>query len=205
MEIGITLGNFAAALQGERSALKVRLGGAPIKFAFDGAMATRPTLKIEGATSADSPSLRRALQWIGKKPLPGGGFERFSLKAQTNVVGGTIALSAVNLELDGNVAEGVLTFAADGRQTLQGTLAADELDLTPYLSTIRLLADTDREWNRIAARRSTGCLTADLDLRLSAAKITHRPDQASAAPRSRPICATAISASRSARRAPLAA
>jgi len=43
--------------------------------------------------------------------------------------GGTIALSAVNVDLDGNVAEGVLTFATDGRQTLQGTLAADELDL----------------------------------------------------------------------------
>ena len=33
----------------------------------------------------------------------------------------------------------MLTFATDGRQTLQGTLAANELDLTPYVSTIRLL------------------------------------------------------------------
>ncbi len=90
-------------------------------------------MKLECSTSADSLSLRRALQWVGKKPLPGGGFERFALKAQTNVLGGTIALSSVNLELDGNSAEGVLTFAADGRQTLQGTLAADTLNLTPYL------------------------------------------------------------------------
>jgi AsmA protein len=174
MEIGVTLGNFAAALQGERSALKVRLGGAPFKFAFDGAMATRPTLKIEGATSADSPSLRRALQWIGRKPLPGGGFERFALKAQTNVVGGTIALSSVNLELDGNVAEGVLTFAADGRQILQGTLAADELNLTPYLSAIRLIGAPYREWSR-SALDLDGLLTADLDLRLSAGRINIGP------------------------------
>ena len=83
MEIGVTLGNFAAALNGDRSALKVRLASAPLKLAFDGAMAKRPALKIEGSTSADSPSLRRALLWLGKKPLPGGGFERFSLKAQT--------------------------------------------------------------------------------------------------------------------------
>lgn len=171
LDIGITLGNFAAALQGDRSALKVRVAGEPLKLAFDGAIATRPTVKIEGATSVDSLSLRQAIAWMGRKPLPGGGFERFSLKAQTNVLGGTIALSQVNLELDGNAAEGVLTFAADGRQTLQGTLAADALDLTPYLSTVRLLAAPDREWSRTPIDLD-GLTTADLDLRLSAGKIT---------------------------------
>lgn len=174
LEIGVTLANFNAALQGERSALKVRIAGVPLKFTFDGAIATRPTLKIEGATSADSSSLRDALVWLGRKPLPGGGFERLSLKAQTNMVGGTIALSQVNLELDGNVAEGVLTFAADGRQTLQGTLAVDELDLTPYLSTIRLLTAAEREWSR-ARFDLDGLATADLDLRLSAGKVVIGP------------------------------
>ena len=171
LDIGVTLGNFAAALQGERSALKVRVAGEPLKFGFDGAIATRPTMKIEGATSVDSLSLRRAIEWAGKKPLPGGGFERFSLKAQTNVLGGTIALSQVNIELDGNSAEGVLTFAADGRQTLQGTLAADQLNLTPYLSTVRLLAAPDREWSRTPIDLD-GLNTTDLDLRLSAGKLT---------------------------------
>ncbi len=170
LDIGITLGNFAAALQGDRSALKVRIAGDPMKLAFDGAVAARPTVKIEGSTSIDSLSLRQAITWLGRKPLPGGGFERFSLKAQTNVLGGTIALSQVNLELDGNTAEGVLTFAADGRQTLQGTLAAEALDLTPYLSTARLLAAPDREWSRTPIDLD-GLTTADLDLRLSAAKI----------------------------------
>ena len=62
-------------------------------------------------------------------------------------MGGTIGLSNVNVELDGNTAEGVLTFATDGRQTVQGTLAADKLDLTPYVSTVRLLTANQREWN----------------------------------------------------------
>ena len=84
--------------------------GAPTKFAFDGTMSMRPTLKVEGALSADAASLRRVVAWAGQKPLPVGGFERFSIKAQTNVVGGTIALTGANLELDGNPAEGVLTF-----------------------------------------------------------------------------------------------
>jgi AsmA protein len=171
MDVSITLADFAAALKGERSGLKIRVAGLPLKAAFDGAIATHPTLKLDGALSADSASLRRALVWSGLHPLPGGGFGKFSLKAQTSVVAGTVALSQVALEIDGNVAEGVLTFAAEGRQTLQGTLAADELDLTPYLSTIRLLTASDREWTR-SPLDLDGLAANELDLRLSAAKMT---------------------------------
>ncbi len=85
-------------------------------------------------------------------------------------MGGTIGLSNVNVELDGNTAEGVLTFATDGRKTLQGTLASDTLDLTPYVSTVRLLTANQHDWNdgRITLDGFSGI---DLDLRLSAAKV----------------------------------
>lgn len=174
VDIGVTFGDFAATLRGEKAGLKVRLAGAPMKFAFDGTMSMRPTLKVEGALSADAASLRRVVSWSGQKVLPVGGFERFSLKAQTNIVGGTIALTGANLELDGNPAEGVLTFATDGRQTLQGTLAADSIDLTPYLSAIRLLTDSEREWNRMPISLD-GLSGFELDLRLSAARIALGP------------------------------
>ena len=147
MDASLTLADFPAALAGNRSGLKLRVSGAPMKAAFEGAVSFKPTLKVEGTVAADAISLRNALVWAGQKPLPGGGFGRFAIKARTNVVGGTISLSSVNVELDGNSAEGVLTFAADGRQTLQGTLAADSLDLTPYVSTVRLLAANERAWN----------------------------------------------------------
>ena len=102
---------------------------------------------------------------------PGGGFGRFSLKAQTNVVGGNVELSAVNVELDGNVGEGALTYVTEGRQSLQGTLAADGLDLTPYISAIRLLTSGDRSWERVPITLD-GLNDADVDLRLSAARVT---------------------------------
>ena len=171
VDASITLTDFAAALAGDRSGLKVRLTGAPVKFAFEGNWSTQPTLKIEGTLAADAPSLRDTFRWAGLKPLSGGGFGRFALKAKTNVSGGTIALSTVNVELDGNVAEGVLAFATDGRQTLQGTLAADVLDLTPYVATIRLLTNNERDWNRVPLVID-GLTGLDLDLRLSAAHIT---------------------------------
>ena len=164
--IGLT--DFVAALQGDRSGLKIRLASAPFKFAFDGYISHRPTLKMEGTLAADTASLRDALRWAGQQAPPGGGFGRFALKAQTNVVGGTIGLSGVNVELDGNAGEGVLTF--DGRQTLQGTLAAEGLDLTPYISAVRLLTGGERGWDSkpIALDGLDG---VHLDLRLSAARV----------------------------------
>jgi len=167
----LTLADFPAALAGNRSGLKLRLAGSPLKAAFEGSFSAKPILKIEGTLAADAPSLRQAVIWSGQKPLPGGGFGHFSIKAQTSVMAGTIGLSAVNLELDGNAAEGVLTFATDGRQTLQGTLAADALDLTPYVSTVRLLAANQREWNN-GAIAVDGLSGIDFDLRLSAANVT---------------------------------
>lgn len=167
----INLTDFVAALAGDRSGIKVRLQGAPLKFAFEGAMSMRPTLKIDGTVAADAVALRDTLRWAGFKPLTGGGFGRFALKAKTNITSGTIALSTVNIELDGNTAEGVLTFATDGRKTLQGTLAAEELNLTPYVSTIRLLTSNQRDWNRVPIALD-GLTGFDLDLRLSARRIT---------------------------------
>jgi AsmA protein len=170
MDASLTLADFPSVLAGGRSGLKLRVSGAPMKAAFEGAISLKPTLKVEGTLAADAASLRNALVWAGQKPLPGGGFGRFAIKARTNVVGGTISLSSVNVELDGNNAEGVLTFAADGRQTLQGTLAADTLDLTPYVSTVRLLTANERSWSngRITLEGLAGL---DLDLRLSAANV----------------------------------
>lgn len=170
VEAALSLADFAAALAGGRSGIKLRLAGAPIKAAFDGTVSALPTLRVDGTLAADGASLRDFLRWAGQRPLPGAGFGRFAVKAQTSIIGGTVALTGVNLELDGNSAEGVLTFAADGRKTLQGTLAADALDLTPYISTVRVLASGEREWSR-SHLTLDGLASFDLDLRLSAAKL----------------------------------
>ena len=172
----ISVSDFLAALSGDRSGLKARLSSAPLKLAFDGTVANRTSAMMEGTLTIDTSSLRTALQWTGQ-PAPGhGGFGRFALKARANVVGASIALTNVNVELDGNVAEGVMTYSNNGRQTLQATLAADALDFTPYISTFRLLASGARDWNRqlfdLNALSST-----DLDMRLSAARVTVGPSK----------------------------
>ena len=167
----ISASDFVAVLSGDRSGLKARLASAPLKLAFDGTVADRTSLMMEGILTIDSTSLRDALRWTGQAPPGSGGFGRFALKARANVVSASVALTNVNVELDGNVAEGVMTYSNNGRQTLQATLAAGALDFTPYISTFRLLASGARDWNRQLFDLSSLSST-DLDMRLSAAKVT---------------------------------
>jgi AsmA protein len=169
IEASLTLSDFLAALKGDRSGVKLRLSAAPLKLAFDGAASDQPTLKVDGTLSAESPSLRDALRWTQMSELPFGGFGRFALRAQSSIEGGVVSLSGVNVELDGNMAEGVITLSTDHR-TVQGTLAADGLDLTPYVSGVHLLAANERNWDRLPIALD-GLADFDLDLRLSAASV----------------------------------
>src|SRR5436189_4984869 len=172
----ISISDFIASLSGDRSGLKARLASAPLKLAFDGSVANRTSMMMEGTLTVDSASLRNALRWTGQ-PSPGaGGFGRFALRARANVIGASIALTNVNVELDGNVAEGVMTYANNGRQMLQATLAADALDFTPYISAFRLLASGARDWNRQMFDFNS-LSTTDLDMRLSAARVTIGPSK----------------------------
>lgn len=165
----LSLTDFVAALTGDRSGIKLRLSGAPLKFAYDGHISHRPTLKMEGTLAADAASLRDTLRWGAHWTSPVGGFSRFTLKGQINIAGRTVSLSGANIELDGNVGEGVLTFSGDGRQLLQGTLAAEAIDLTPYVAAFRLFAGNG--WNRQSIT-SMGLAGVDVDLRLSAGRMT---------------------------------
>ena len=169
IEASFTLGDFLAALSGEHSGIKVRLAGAPVKAAFDGAMSAQPTLKIDGTLSIETPSLRDALHWTNARRLPFGGFGHFALRGHSSVSGGAVSLSNVNVELDGNMAEGVITLSTD-RRTVQGTLAADTLDVTPYLSGIHFLAANDRNWDQLPITLN-GLSESDLDLRISARSV----------------------------------
>jgi AsmA protein len=172
----ISASDFIAALSGDRSGLKVRISSAPLKLAFDGTVANRASAVMEGTFNIDSPSLRDALRWTGQAPPGSGGFGRFALRARANVVGASIALTNVNVELDGNTAEGVMTYANNGRQTLQATLAADALDFTPYISTFRLLASGAHDWNHQLFDLNP-LSTTDLDMRLSAGRVTVGPSK----------------------------
>ena len=170
----IIVSDFIAALSGDRSGLKARIASALMKLAFDGT--DRQPHQHDDGRHADGRfgTLARCAELDRAGAAGLGGFGRFALKARANLVGPSIALTNVNVELDGNVAEGVMTYANNGRQSLQATLAADTLDFTPYISTFRLLASGAHDWNRqLFDLKSLS--TTDLDMRLSAARVTVGP------------------------------
>jgi AsmA protein len=169
IEASFTLGDFLAALSGEHSGIKLRLSGAPLKAAFDGAMSAQPALKIDGTLSVESPSLRDAMHWTDAGRLPFGGFGRFALRAHSSIGDGIASLSNVNVELDGNTAEGVIALSTD-HHSVQGTLAVEALDLTPYVANVRLLGANDHSWDQLPIALD-GLADFDVDLRLSAATV----------------------------------
>jgi AsmA protein len=65
----------------------------------------------------------------------------------------------------------VLALSSEPRTTVKGTLAAEALDLTPYLSAVEVLRARERDWNR-GRIVADGLAGFDLDLRLSAARVT---------------------------------
>ena len=50
----ISASDFVAALSGDRSGLKARLASAPLKLAFDGTVANRTSMMMEGTLTVDS-------------------------------------------------------------------------------------------------------------------------------------------------------
>jgi AsmA protein len=170
VDASLTLSDFLAALTGQPSGVKLRLTSSPLNVAFDGTASNRPALKMAGTLDIDSPSLRDALYWTSSSRVPFGGFEHFALRAQSSVDNDAISLTDVDVELDGNKAEGVLTLAVDGHRAVQGTLAADSLNLSPYVSGVRLTATNERTWDRLPIALD-GLADFNLDLRLSAGSI----------------------------------
>src|ERR1700688_4184990 len=64
----ISVSDFVAALSGDRSGLKARLSSAPLKLAFDGSVADRTSLMMDGTLTVDSTSLRNAVRGPGQEP-----------------------------------------------------------------------------------------------------------------------------------------
>ena len=120
------------------------------------------------------------------------GFERFALKAQTSVVGGNIAFSKVNLELDGNVRRRRADLCR-GRppDACRARSPSKALNLTPYMSAVPAPQRASGMEPR-TDRSSTG-LTASTSTCGFRRPASRSPMPSSGAPRSPPICATAIS------------
>jgi AsmA protein len=156
---------------GNRSPFRFKLEAEPLRVSFEGGLAFRRGFQAEGVLAAESNSLRAALAWGGIEPPTKGGFGPLSLKAEATFTPAGLVLSGLNVELDGNRAQGGLTLTRDRERPLvQGTLASEAADFSRYAGGFSIKGADGRDWNE--APLDVKALDGfDLDLRLSAGRI----------------------------------
>ncbi len=121
-----------ALLDGRTAALDLSLNAAPMRLRFQGAAA--PDGDAQGRLTMDMPSLRRAGEWLGAKLPSGGGLGALSLSGAIRSSGRIVALTELNIRLDGAAIGGALTLDTSGKiPDVAGRLRVDRLDLNPYL------------------------------------------------------------------------
>ncbi len=161
----------SASEKGVRSDIRLKLKSESLRIGFEGGLAFRNGIQADGVLSIDSENLHAAFAALTLEPPTRGGFGPFSMKAQAQLTPTALALSGLTAKLDGNLAEGALTLAiGTARPTLQGTLASEIADFTPYASGFSATVPGSRDWSSELLDIS-GLTSFDLDLRLSSKKV----------------------------------
>ncbi|MHA1158740.1 MAG: AsmA family protein, partial [Alphaproteobacteria bacterium] len=136
VDFDATMREPANLIRGGATALRLSLTSVPLKLSFTGSAAHYDAYQVEGRASLSSSSLRAAIGLFGRAMEPGPIPGAASLTGDVNWIGPTLSVDDATLELDGNAAEGVLTMTLEPIPRLQGTLAFDRLDLSPYLDLV---------------------------------------------------------------------
>lgn len=179
----------ALAQSGSTSGLVVSIASSPLRLRFDGTVSPGTGASVDGQRNqpwqasgqfdVSTPSARRAASWLGHDMGAGSTFGPFRLDADINLVGLSADLTDASLSLDGNEADGVLTFSvgdADSRPSLQGTLDFQRLDLSAYLDSFRptTTAAAPSDW-RFMALPNVFAGGMDMDVRFAARQVLASP------------------------------
>ena len=156
--------------------MKLTLKGDLLEASFDGHLDVAESLQLSGNAELSTPSVRRGARWFGVPVSSSEGLNAASLKGQINWSRHTLAFEDAKVTLDGNEASGALVLHVGGdRPLLDGTLAFNALDLTPYVEAARSQSFL---FDRQTASWSAFDLSFpvirhfDADLRISAPKVT---------------------------------
>lgn len=170
LDVDLSLGSLGALATGGAGRLRVKVSGPPVELAFDGAARLAGGPVAEGALSVETRQLRTMLEWLDLDAPTERGLGPFALSGRVQMSPQSAALAEARIELDGNVSEGGFTLRLEGgRPVVQGSLASDRIDLTPY-GQLAISDPDSAAWNHDLF--DLGRLTKlDLDLRLSASQV----------------------------------
>lgn len=169
-EIAAWVGKPSSVLRGEQSSATLKIDSPSLQLAANGGVAMSPLLQFEGRVSASSHSMRALLSSFGvRTPLPGP-LANVSIAGNARASLRSLSLSGLRMSVDGNSFEGALAVqATNARPAISGTLASDQLVLSPLVSDVPTLTGGDGQWNREPL--SLAALDfADVDLRFSATR-----------------------------------
>ncbi len=122
-------------VSGNSSQTKLTLSASPIEITLSGLTSTAADFAMDGDLVLHAPSLRSLARWVGVDIPARPGLGTLSLNTHFTVGGNKISLSETKVSLDGNVAEGAVTFKmVEDRNYIQATLALATLDINPYLA-----------------------------------------------------------------------
>ncbi|QIB35028.1 AsmA family protein [Ancylobacter pratisalsi] len=170
LNIDFSVSELARLATGDASPIRLVASGPPAEFSFDGSVKLAGGPVAEGTLSASSDQLRDTLEWLGLEAPTERGFGAFALRGQALMSDQGAALSSARLELDGNVSEGGFNVRLEGGRTIvQGSLASDSVDLSPY-GELTVFDPAGIAWSEEPI--DLGRLARlDLDLRISATQV----------------------------------
>lgn len=170
LDIDLNLSGLEALASGGVGSLKLAVSGAPAELSFQGGARLAGGPVVTGTLALASRQLRDALEWLDLDAPTERGFGNFALNASAQLSAKGAVLGEARIELDGNAGVGGFNLRFDGgRATVQGSLASERLDLSPY-GQLALSGAQGGTWNSDAIDlRRTRAL--DVDLRLSAQQV----------------------------------
>ena len=158
-------------IRGGVSQARFAIGSTPLRAVFAGRLTAVAALQFDGQATVSTPSLRRAIEWLGTPMGQGSILGAGSIEGVANWTRSTISFDQADVELDGNTAQGALAATFGGvRPAVEGTLSTDKLDLSPYLEAIRADVTAAGPWPMAPARLPLAA-ALDADVRLSADEV----------------------------------
>ena len=159
-------------IAGRESPVRFEVVAQPIRIAFDG-NASRTDLDFAFAGEADvtMTSLREAVAWAGTPMASGSTLGGAAFSGEANWSWPVLSFSDATIRLDGNVVSGAVAIDFGGERTrIVGTIAADDLDFSPYAYAFRDDVDAAGAW-RDAAIDLPALADIDWDFRISADRL----------------------------------
>ena len=172
IELTAALADPLELIAGRESPVRFEVVAQPIRIAFDGNVGrTELDFAFAGETDVTMTSLREAVAWAGTPMASGSTLGGAAFSGEASWSWPVLSFSNSEIRLDGNVVNGAIAIDFGGERTrIVGTIAAQDLDLSPYAYAFRDDVDATGAW-RDAAIDLPALADIDWDMRISADRL----------------------------------